>query len=446
MIRPCLALASQTLVATLRSRVASGVFLLLAIATILLPNAIQGDGTQLGQLKIFMTYALGLIVVTLSVFSVLLGCVSACMDIKERQIDLLISKPVHPFQIWLGKWIGIGAILLLMVSLLAALAFATIQMKMNDQELSDATRSELFQHIGVSKSILLPQEFLHTSNARPPSEWNPFPRLAVNNKVPLTPPLTVPPGGVLHRTFYSSPPPTEAAALLLRYKVSTAHAGPTPLKTVWHVGPAREESVFVIRQQAASGRESTLPLSREAMDDRGTVWVSLHNVTEPPIPLYFLSNTDLVLEVGASRFGVTLGKAFLVIFFKLMFYAGLGLTAGYLFSIPVAGLVSLVIVLIFQMDSYIHTLASHGVFGELSGSEAHRSFLAWPLRILYKCLDAVVEPIPEVSPVSLLTSGLHFSWHWVTWTLFLYLIVYGLGLGILGAEIIKRREMGLTLN
>ncbi len=86
-----------------RSRVVLAVSTLILLILIGLPLTVEGDGTISGQANITLRYTLTAVSFLLGLVTVWLGCASISVDIQQRQIHLLSTKPVRAIELWTGK-------------------------------------------------------------------------------------------------------------------------------------------------------------------------------------------------------------------------------------------------------------------------------------------------------------------------------------------------------
>ena len=78
-----------------------------AAAVVGLPLLIKDDGTARGFTQILLTYTLSAITGLLGLSTLWLSCGTLARDIEECQIQVVATKPIARWQIWLGKWLGI---------------------------------------------------------------------------------------------------------------------------------------------------------------------------------------------------------------------------------------------------------------------------------------------------------------------------------------------------
>src|ERR1039457_3679921 len=102
-----LAIAWLTWKAALRFRLFLVIAVLLLAAVVGLPVLIKDDGTARGFTQILLTYTLSAITGLLGLSTLWLACGTLARDIEECQIQVVATKPIARWQIWLGKWLGI---------------------------------------------------------------------------------------------------------------------------------------------------------------------------------------------------------------------------------------------------------------------------------------------------------------------------------------------------
>src|SRR5882757_9499181 len=102
-----LAITWLTWKAALRFRLFLVMTLLLVGSVILLPLVIKDDGTARGFAQILLTYTLSVVTALLGFSTLWLSCGTLARDIEENQMQMVCTKPVGRWQIWLGKWLGL---------------------------------------------------------------------------------------------------------------------------------------------------------------------------------------------------------------------------------------------------------------------------------------------------------------------------------------------------
>ncbi len=103
----CLPLPGLTWKAAFRFRLFLVVAVLLLAAVVGLPLLIKDDGTARGFTQIVLTYTLSTITALLGLSTLWLACGTLARDIEDCTLQVVATKPIARWQIWLGKWLGI---------------------------------------------------------------------------------------------------------------------------------------------------------------------------------------------------------------------------------------------------------------------------------------------------------------------------------------------------
>ena len=126
-----LAIAWLTWKAAFRFRLFLVVAALLLAAVVGLPLLLQDDGTARGFTQILITYTLSAITALLGLSTLWLSCGTLARDIEECQIQVVATKPIARWQIWLGKWLGIMSLNAVLLALSGASVCGLLQWRAN---------------------------------------------------------------------------------------------------------------------------------------------------------------------------------------------------------------------------------------------------------------------------------------------------------------------------
>src|SRR5271157_3173320 len=121
------AIAWLTWKAALRFRLFLVIAVLLVLAVVGLPLVIKDDGTAQGFTQIILTYTLSAITALLGLSTLWLSCGTLARDIEECQIQVVATKPIARWQIWLGKWLGLVSLNAVLLALSGACVFGLLQ-------------------------------------------------------------------------------------------------------------------------------------------------------------------------------------------------------------------------------------------------------------------------------------------------------------------------------
>src|SRR6476620_5464888 len=122
-----LAIALLTWKAALRFRLFLVLAGLLILSVIGLPILIKDDGTARGFTQILLTYTLTTITGLLGLSTLWLSCGTLARDIEECQMQVVATKPIARWQIWIGKWLGIMSLNAVLLALSGVSIFLLLQ-------------------------------------------------------------------------------------------------------------------------------------------------------------------------------------------------------------------------------------------------------------------------------------------------------------------------------
>ncbi|HEV2318899.1 MAG TPA: hypothetical protein VGV18_04070, partial [Verrucomicrobiae bacterium] len=122
-----LAITWLTWKAALRFRLFAVVAALLVLAVVGLPLIVKDDGTARGFAQIIITYTLSAITALLGFSTLWLSCGALARDIEECQIQVVATKPIARWQIWLGKLIGIASLNAALLALAGACIYGLLE-------------------------------------------------------------------------------------------------------------------------------------------------------------------------------------------------------------------------------------------------------------------------------------------------------------------------------
>ena len=122
-----LAISWLTWKAALRFKLFLVIAALLILAVVGLPLIIKDDGTARGFTQILLTYTLSAVTALLGLSTLWLSCGTLARDIEECQIQVVATKPIARWQIWIGKWLGIMSLNALLLALSGACIYGLLQ-------------------------------------------------------------------------------------------------------------------------------------------------------------------------------------------------------------------------------------------------------------------------------------------------------------------------------
>lgn len=305
------AILRKTLLEAMRSRVALVIIGLFLIATPVLlfkpgadptietPSArivhIEADGTQTGEVKVLLTYSFAVAAVLLMGLTVYLGCSTLVTEMQRRQIQLLASKPVRPWQILVGKWLGIVVLNAWLLLIMGALTICYVYFFAR----LDPARPG--GYMAVRKEILTSRRSVKPETPSPERLYSQMKRRLRENGVDVDrrvdrelrylaeqrverQSIRVPPLGVHVFELEGIPDVRRkgAGAVTIRYKLYAMTEGRRRIRAHWAIG--RPDRSFVVERTTLSpaGEAREFQVPPQVVGEDGRMMIQFRNLAVPP--------------------------------------------------------------------------------------------------------------------------------------------------------------------
>ncbi len=439
-----LAVAQLTFRGALRTRAFWAVAVLVLLVGLLLPPSLRDDGTACGRAMLVLSYGLGVSQALLCLAAGWLGAETICRDLSRRHIVLLATKPLPRWQIWLGRWLGLVALNAVLLLLAAGLLWAQLQMVARSRRWTVPQRREAWFLVLTARAERRPAtiDFDREAGRR-------LTELIDRREVPANADRdelrrnlrreivafwqSVPPGKSRTWEFRGVYPPRGARSLTLRFRFRPAGALPSAgAKGEFQVGQTKLSGPFL------PDRFWHLEVPVSAIQP-GTVTVRFEN--KSPFTLAFpLPDGPTLLYVNGG-FNSNYLRAVLILGLQLAFMSALGLSAGSLFSFPVAAFVVLSYLAVAAQVPLLSGQLEQGTL--LTG---HHGSLVAPW--LERTVQAVVSfawqlggALHRFQPISQLSDGLHIPWSQVRSAFWVVGLFYSAIAAAPGLAYWTRREM-----
>jgi hypothetical protein len=359
------AVATNTIKQALRMKIAAVFIILLVVLLPVMGASMTGDGTLKGRLQTFVSYGLSLTSLLLCLLTIIVSIYSLTSDIEQRQIYTVLTKPVRRFQLLLGKLLGV---ILLDVALLVLFSAIIYGITIYIPKFYNATEAELAQvenEFYTARAALTPpevdvtREVLDTyGKLEKTGQLEQLFRGLSRKKIiaaitsrKLFEKRTAVVGQQLLWEFDNVKPLDPNQSLFVKFKYDVS-VNPPDLQVYgrWVVGDYRQvrygEKIktpiytFDRKDLIRTFYEQEVPADAVAED--GYLAVGFLNVPLNNTPVIF-SPDGLQVLYEAGTFTANFIKAVLLILFRLIFLASLGILASTFLSFPVAILLSLVV-------------------------------------------------------------------------------------------------------
>jgi ABC-type transport system involved in multi-copper enzyme maturation permease subunit len=357
------AVATNTIKQALRMKIAAVFIILLIVLLPVMGIAMTGDGTVKGRLQSFISYGLSLTSFLLCLLTIVVSVYSITSDIKQRQIYTVLTKPIRRFQFLFGKLLGVILLDVALLILFSALIYAitiyvpklfragNAELAQLDNEFFTAWAGLTPAEVDVTKEVEEMFQRLEKTGQLPPGvSGNRRGRKnyikALTQRVKLGKRAAAP-GHELVWDFHNVKPLDPDQSLFVRFKYDVS-VNPPDLQVVgrWFIGDDRQYpyrgEIFVRKDLIRTFCEIEVPA--DVVADDGYLAVAFLNDPQ-------LNNTVVIfppkdgLEVlyKADTFTANFIRAVLLILFRLIFLACLGMLASSFLSFPVAVLLCLVV-------------------------------------------------------------------------------------------------------
>ncbi len=450
-----LAITRLTIKAAVRMRLIPAVAALLVLLLAALPFLISHDGSAGMFTQVMMTYSLFVVTLLLGLTTIWLSCGTMARDIGDAHMQVVATKPVPRWQIWLGKWLGIT----LLNAALLGLSGGTIagMLHWRSKDLTAEQKQVLKKEILVARGGV--------KEARPFGEEQIKTRMAVLRTLPGMSDLNdanlrqeaiaelkranelVGSGRVIRWDIDLSHvmDKTRDQPLHLRVKFFSSDFKPTvtnmTMQTDFEVGhPQRSRQFSYNRPMAPEGfHEFEIPPN--LYDDQGRLRISFANHNRSTVLFPLEDGLEVLFPEGGFTMNFT--RALGVILCWLGLLAAVGLCGGSFLSFPIAAFLVFTLLIVISSGNLITEIVSEGTISGIDHETGQKSFgyLDWFLVPLFKLLLLVVDSVRSVSPIDALSTGRTVGWGQLGVAFVRIILVVGGMFFVAGAVIFNRREL-----
>jgi len=345
------------------------VFIILLI--VLLPAmgvSMTGDGTLKGKLQSFVSYGLSLTSLLLCLLTIVVSIYSLTSDIQQRQIYTVVTKPIRRFQLLSGKLLGIILLDVALLTFFSAIIYAVIVYTPKFYSADQTEREQVNNEFFTARASLTPpevdvtQEVLDTCNRL--EKTGQLPQHILDDKVSrqnyieeLTQRIklgkrAVAVGRELVWEFNSIKPLDPNQSLFIRFKYDVS-VNPPDLQVIgrWFAGDDRqvkygakvETPIYTFDRKDLIRTFYEIEVPADAVAADGYLAVGFLNVPLNNTVVIFPPTDGLEVLYKADTFTANFLRSVLLILFRLIFLAVLGILASTFLSFPVAILFCLAI-------------------------------------------------------------------------------------------------------
>jgi len=360
------AVAVNTIKQALRIKLALIFMVLLAVLLPTMGFMTSGDYTLKGRLQTFVSYGLSLTGLLLSLLTITISIYTVSSDIDRKEIFTVITKPIRRWQFLLGKLLGVLVLDVALLAVFASVVYAIAHYmprfsRASQLELAEA-RNEFFTarkaiappEPDVSREVEQALKKLQTSGdmqdlyaGMSPEEV----RSQIENVHKLAK-RSADVGRDLLWEFENVTPRDPNGSIFVRFKYEvSATPADGEILSQWRVGDYRpykygtqsSTPLYPIRRRDPVRKFREIEVPADAASDDGYLAVLFYNEPVNRTSVVFPLEDGLEVLYKADSFGANYVRATLLILFRLVFLACLGILASTFLSFPVAALLCLVL-------------------------------------------------------------------------------------------------------
>lgn len=441
-----LAIAMLTVRESVRSGAAAALLGLTLTLVGWLALTLQGDGTLAGQVRVFVRYATGVVAAVLGLATLWLAAGRISSEVDDKTVQTLAVKPVHPAEVWLGKWLGLvlmDAVLLAAAGTVVAVSAFLILNHAGDHnrgERDDARRHALVCRVPIASA---PDPASSHKAADCEEDEGEHGEAAPRGELAAH---VVPPGG--SRTWRFHLPRGAGNSLWLQFRFDYGSIERLPMQGDWSLRSSGASNVLW------SAAVSNLPAGRHripvslAAPASGSLALTFAGAPAPSASvIVFRQKAGALLLAGESGMVNHFARALFIVLLKLAVLAAAGLACSALFSTPVATFAATALAVMTLCVQYFISISGPGqqphACGHSHGRDAGAP-TAWYERAaesITRAAAVIVQPVDSLDGIEPVSDGLAVSWSLVGRSALILLGVYSLMLAAVGIIALRRREL-----
>ena len=420
-----------------------------------LPLVIEDDGTAQGFTQIILTYTLSAITGLLGLSTLWLACGTLARDIEECQIQVVATKPIARWQIWLGKWLGIVTLNAVLLAISGGCVFGLLQWRAGKLPAAEQKilREQILVARGSAKEANDPAEIdvdtdqvLQARLKSSPIEKADLPEVRRQVREQIKAQLQIVPPSYernwkidlgFAKNYLAGKP------LQLRVKFNSAQKSPSgTFVAMWQVGVPEKTKFW--RSEPMSLAPDTFhefAIPPNLFDANGVLTITFANPN--PTALLFPLEDGMEVLYPEGGFGMNFARGLGIIFCWMALLAALGLMAASFLSFPVATFFTLAMLLVAMSSGTLAESVESGsvAAGNEETGQAGYSITDIVLIPAFKGVLAVISLVKNYSPIDALSSGRSITWGELGSAFAQIVILVGGAFAVAGILLFNRREL-----
>ena len=384
-----------------------------------------------------------------------LACGTLARDIEECQIQVVATKPIARWQIWLGKWLGIVTLNAVLLAISGGCVFGLLQWRAGKLPAAEQKilREQILVARGSAKEANDPAEIdvdtdqvLQARLKSSPIEKADLPEVRRQVREQIKAQLQIVPPSYernwkidlgFAKNYLAGKP------LQLRVKFNSAQKSPSGTFVAMGQVGVPEKTKFW-RSEPMSLAPDTFhefAIPPNLFDANGVLTITFANPN--PTALLFPLEDGMEVLYPEGGFGMNFARGLGIIFCWMALLAALGLMAASFLSFPVATFFTLAMLLVAMSSGTLAESVESGSVAagnEETGQMGH-SVADVVLIPAFKGVLAVINLVKNYSPIDALSSGRSITWSELGAAFAQIILLVGGVFTVAGIFFFNRREL-----
>ncbi|MEM7391804.1 MAG: hypothetical protein AAF492_05595, partial [Verrucomicrobiota bacterium] len=375
------------------------------------------------------------------------------MEIHEKQLHMVVTKPVHPIQIWLGKWLGLLVINGVLLIFSGIVIYSLMKFNLRTSKLTADDQHMLKQELLVARETIpfRAKDFEEEARKRAERRMN-SPDLPQNvtfktvlddeRRLLIQRSNSVSDGEKRQWVFDLPDHIDQTLPVLVRFRFNASSIGSDKIQGTFRIKTDNHPEPWVVATSNAPKHLHSFVLPEDIPEGARRLMLEYSNDNPTPVTVIFNEDDGLLLLAYHSRFEANLARALFMIFIQLAFVGAIGLTAGTLFSMPVAALASVYVILLFSSSGYLQKNVEGENIVSFEPGQAAPWFEGF-LKALFNLIYFFVKPLQTVNYTELLALGRLIPTAAILGAVIFKLFIYSGVMAALSAYSLRKREVAL---
>ncbi len=449
------AIALLTWKAALRFRLFLVIAGLLLATVVLLPMLIKDDGTARGFTQILLTYTLGIIATLLGLSTLWLACGTLARDIEECQIQVVATKPVARWQIWVGKWMGLMSLNAALLLLSGASVYLLLQWRATrlpaDQQA--ILRNEVLVSRGSARErsfdkeineqtekLLLERVQKYPADRADMAEVRRQIREQVKADYQVVPPGAYRPWEIHFDTAKAN---LKGQPLFVRVKFNSAQKSPSgTFDALWQVGVPQKTQIYRAGPMSlAPDTFHEFQIPPNLIDENGVLTIVFINSNDATLLFPLEDGMEVLYREGGFLTNYARGLG--IIFCWMALLCAIGLAAASLLSFPVAAFFALGLLAITLSSGTMASAVAQGTIADYDSEKGTSGSSPADVVVIpvFKATLKAINLVRDFSPVEALSTGRSITWADLARAFIQIVVVMGGTFAVTGIIILNRREL-----